>query len=84
VGRILFMYVGVNDVLVTVDLNFDEGTQSADAARAIAAVENQVRARFPMIRRLFIEAASVPAKQRWWTPSAALPPGDPQGEVIAP
>jgi hypothetical protein len=71
VGRILSMYVGVDDVLVTVDLDFDDGTQAADAALAIAAVEREVTARFPMIRRLFIEAAVVPPQQRWWTPQAA-------------
>jgi cation diffusion facilitator family transporter len=84
VGRILSMYVGVDDVLVTVDLDFNDGTQAADAALAIAVVEREVRARFPMIRRLFIEAASVPPQQRWWTPQAAPGPGDPQVASAAP
>jgi cation diffusion facilitator family transporter len=81
VGRILSMYVGVDDVLVTVDLDFDDGTQAADAALAIAAVERDVTARFPMIRRLFIEAAVVPPQQRWWTPDTTAPPLAPVAPV---
>ena len=32
VGRILSMYTGPDDALVTLDLDFDEGTAAADAA----------------------------------------------------
>ena len=60
VGRILSMYVGPDDVLVTLDIDFDDGTEAAEAAAAIAAVEQQVRSRFPMIKRLFIESGSAP------------------------
>ena len=70
VGRILSMYVGPDDVLVTMDLDFDEGTSAADAAIAIADVERQVRKRFPMIKRLFIESGSAPPPQRWSRPDA--------------
>jgi divalent metal cation (Fe/Co/Zn/Cd) transporter len=70
VGRILSMYVGPDDALVTMDLDFDEGTAAADAALAIADVERQVRKRFPMIKRLFIESGSAPQFQRWSRPDA--------------
>ncbi len=62
VGRVLSMYIGPNEVLVIVDVNFKEGTATGEAADAIAAIEQQVRARFPMIRRLFIEASEAPAE----------------------
>jgi cation diffusion facilitator family transporter len=75
VGRVLSMYVGPDDALVTMDLDFDEGTVAADAALAIAELERQVRARFPMIRRLFIEAASTSVQQRWSRPDAVRVPG---------
>jgi divalent metal cation (Fe/Co/Zn/Cd) transporter len=79
VGRVLSMYVGPDDALVTMDLDFDEGTAAADAGRAIAEVERQVRSRFPMIKRLFIESGSAPWAQRWSRPDAILaPPGEPQ------
>ncbi|QFZ84841.1 cation diffusion facilitator family transporter [Variovorax paradoxus] len=60
VGRVLSMYIGANEVLAIVDVNFKDGTATGEAADAIAAIEQQVRARFPMIRRLFIEASEAP------------------------
>jgi cation diffusion facilitator family transporter len=78
VGRVLSMYVGPDDVLVTMDLDFDDGTAAVDAAAAIAAVERQVRERYPMIKRLFIEAGTAPAQQRWSRPDSTQPPADPQ------
>ncbi len=70
VGRILSMYMGPDDALVTMDLDFDEGTAAADAALAIADIERRVRLRFPMIKRLFIESGSAPRQQRWSRPDA--------------
>lgn len=70
------MYVGPDDALVTMDLDFDEGTATSDAALAIAAIERQVRDRFPMIKRLFIEAGSAPLNQRWSGPDAIRSAGD--------
>ncbi|MGJ7567177.1 cation diffusion facilitator family transporter [Variovorax sp. GB1R11] len=61
VGHVLSMYVGPDDVLVVVDVNFHDDTDTGEAARAIAAIEKQVRARFPMIKCLFIEASDAPA-----------------------
>jgi cation diffusion facilitator family transporter len=78
VGRVLSMYIGPDDVLVTMDLDFDEGTAAADAAAAIAAIERQVRERYPMIKRLFIEAGTAPAQQRWSRPDSTQAPADPQ------
>jgi cation diffusion facilitator family transporter len=77
VGRVLSMYVGPDDVLVTMDLDFDDGTAAAEAATAIRNVERQVRERFPMIRRLFIEAGSGSSQQRWSRPDATQGPVDP-------
>ena len=78
VGRVLSMYIGPDDVLVTMDLDFDDGTAAADATAAIAAVERQVRERYPMIKRLFIEVGAAPAKQRWSRPDSTQAPADPQ------
>ena len=55
VGRVLSMYSGPDDVLVTVDLDFNEGTATGSAAATIAVIQRQVRERYPMIKRLFIE-----------------------------
>jgi cation diffusion facilitator family transporter len=56
VGRILSMYMGPDQVLAIIDLDFEDGTATEDAAGAIATLERAVRERYPMIKRLFIEA----------------------------
>ena len=77
VGRVLSMYVGPDDVLVTMDLDFDDGTAAAEAGTAIGNVERQVRERFPMIRRLFIEAGAASSQQRWSRPDSTQGAADP-------
>ena len=84
VGRVLSMYIGPDDVLVTMDLDFDPGTDAADAAAAIGEVERQVRERFPMIRRLFIESGSAPTQQRWSRPDAVPVVGEADAAQPAP
>lgn len=84
VGRILSMYMGPDDALVTMDLDFDEGTAAADAALAIAEVERQVRQRFPMIKRLFIESGSAPLQQRWTRPDAIRTLTEPSAAAESP
>ena len=74
VGRVLSMYIGPDDVLVTMDLDFADGTAAAEAGAAIAALERQVRERFPMIKRLFIEAGAAPGQQRWSRPDSTQGP----------
>jgi cation diffusion facilitator family transporter len=76
VGRVLSMYIGPDDVIVTMDLDFDDGTAAVDAAAAITAVEREVRAKYPMIKRLFIEAGTVPAQLRWSRPDSTAVPSD--------
>ncbi len=61
VGHVLSMYIGPDEVLVVVDVNFKDDVSTGEAGEAIAAIERQVRARFPMIKRLFIEASDAPA-----------------------
>ncbi len=70
VGRVLSMYVGPDDALVTMDIEFEPDVDAAEAAAAIAEAERQVRKRFPKIKRLFIESGSAPAHQRWSRPDA--------------
>jgi len=54
--HVLSMYIGAQEVLVTLDLDFDAGTGTDRAAAIIATIQREVRARYPMIRRIFIEA----------------------------
>ena len=53
-GAVLSMYLGPDEVLVTVDFDFADGTLADDAAATIETVEREVRKRYPMIRRLFV------------------------------
>ncbi len=68
------MWVGPDEALVTMDLDFDAGTDTADAALAMAEVKRRVRERFPMIKRLLIESGSAAAPQRWSRPDAIRAP----------
>ncbi|MGJ7582300.1 cation diffusion facilitator family transporter [Variovorax sp. RHLX14] len=61
VGQILSMYIGPEEVLVTLDLHFEDGTRTDDAAAAMTLIQKEVREKFPTIKRLFIEAGEVPA-----------------------
>jgi cation diffusion facilitator family transporter len=54
VGEVLSMYVGREEVLVTLQLSFAPGISVAEAAASLAKLEHDVRQRFPMIRRLFL------------------------------
>lgn len=70
-GHVLSMYIGADEVLVVVDVNFRDDTSTGDAADAVAAIERQVRARFPMIKRIFIEASDAPGQDK----ATQKPPG---------
>ncbi|MEO7338213.1 MAG: cation diffusion facilitator family transporter [Caldimonas sp.] len=64
VGPILSMYIGPDDVLVVMDVDFDETRDTVDATAAIDAIEQRVRERFPMIRRLYVDAGTARAAAR--------------------
>ena len=63
-GHVLSMYIGPNDVLVTMDVNFEGDAAADETSTIISTLEHQVRTRFPMIKRLFIEAGATPASSR--------------------
>lgn len=58
-GTPLTMYLGPNDVLLNLDLQFRDGLSSTDVATAVDGVEQRVRARYPQVKRIFIEAESI-------------------------
>jgi len=59
VGAVLSMYIGAEEVLVTLDVLFDPATTAGDAAAAIHRIEHRIRERFPKIRRIYIEGAGL-------------------------
>lgn len=58
VGPVLSMYIGADEVLVTIDVVFDPETPADDMTAAIRRIEARVRERFPRIRRIYIEAVA--------------------------
>jgi cation diffusion facilitator family transporter len=55
VGRVLSMYVGPEDLLITLDLTFAPDVPASEVAAAIRRIEKVVRERFPPVRRIFLE-----------------------------
>jgi cation diffusion facilitator family transporter len=64
VGPILGMYMGADDILLTLDVEFQPSTTAADAARAVDAIEKQIRTAYPKIKRIYIEGRSLAATMR--------------------
>ncbi|CAM5783940.1 cation diffusion facilitator family transporter [Rhizobacter fulvus] len=52
----LSMYIGRAEVLLVLDVEFADGTPAQRVAETVATIERQVRERFPVIRRIYIEA----------------------------
>ncbi len=57
VGKPLSMYLGRDAVLLTLDVEFRDGTSAERVAGTVAALERQVRQQFPLIRHIYVEAA---------------------------
>jgi cation diffusion facilitator family transporter len=58
VGQPFTMYFGPGTVLLALDVQFRVGLPSQELAQAVDRLEKSVRARFPEIKRIFIEAES--------------------------
>jgi cation diffusion facilitator family transporter len=56
VGPLLSMYIGADQVLLTLDAEFDPHASAADIAAAISELEKAIRERFDKITRIYIEA----------------------------
>ena len=56
VGRPLSMYIGADEVLLVLDVDFDDSTPAEQVAETIKAIEAEIRERFSKIRRIYIEA----------------------------
>ncbi|NSX17841.1 cation diffusion facilitator family transporter [Cupriavidus taiwanensis] len=63
-GLPLTMHLGPADVLVTLDVQFHPETVANGAAGAIDRIERRIRARFPQVSRIFIEARLMTAGAR--------------------
>ena len=59
VGRPLSMYIGADEVLLTLDVEFEPETPAEDTAAAVRRIEAEIRRRFEKIKRIYIEARSL-------------------------
>lgn len=55
-SRPLTMYMGPDDVLLVMDVVFSDGTPAEQVGRTVNAIERDMRAEYPRIRRIYIEA----------------------------
>lgn len=58
-GRILTLYLGPNDLLLTMDVTFKKECTRDDIMHAIDQIEGQIVRRFPQTTRIFIESESL-------------------------
>ncbi|WP_102958365.1 cation diffusion facilitator family transporter [Mangrovicella endophytica] len=58
VNEIRTMHLGPNDVLLTMSIDFADGVLSQQIEAAVSEIETRVKARYPIIRRLYIEVQS--------------------------
>jgi cation diffusion facilitator family transporter len=56
VGPLLSMYIGTDEVLVTTEVKFPGRPSLEGAADAVRRAEARIRARFPKVRRIYVEA----------------------------
>jgi cation diffusion facilitator family transporter len=56
VGLPLSMYIGADEVLLTLDVEFDRQAPAAEVAAAIESMERRIRERYARIKRIYIEA----------------------------
>ena len=58
VNEVLTMHFGPRDVLAAISLDFDDALPAEAAERTVSAVERQIKAAFPQVRRIFVEVQS--------------------------
>ncbi|NEV62605.1 cation diffusion facilitator family transporter [Thiorhodococcus minor] len=58
-GHPLTMHLGPKEVLLNLDIRFKQGLSNASLMSAVDRIEQAIRARYPEIRRIFIEAESL-------------------------
>jgi divalent metal cation (Fe/Co/Zn/Cd) transporter len=63
VGPLLSMYIGPDQVLLTLDVEFDPKASARSISDAVKSLEQQIRARFDKITRIYIEARAVDARR---------------------
>lgn len=58
-GRVLSMYLGPNDILLTLDVSFNENLKEGEVLHSIDVVEKKINEKYPEANRIFIEVESL-------------------------
>ncbi|MBJ3775054.1 cation diffusion facilitator family transporter [Acuticoccus mangrovi] len=74
VNEILTMHFGPHEILVTISADFSDRLSSADVEATVTRLENSVKAQYPDVRRLFIEAQGTREAQAAIAATAAASP----------
>lgn len=61
VNELLTMHLSPQDILVNASIDFEDGLPAEDVEAAVSAFEQQIKAKHPDVRRIFIEAQSLSA-----------------------
>ncbi|HSR55090.1 MAG TPA: cation diffusion facilitator family transporter [Alphaproteobacteria bacterium] len=64
INEVLSMHLGPQDVLVNISIDFREGISSGEVETTITSLERRVKAAYPQIKRVFIEAQGWASHQR--------------------
>ena len=71
-NEVLSMHFGPEDVLVAMSLDFEDGLPSERVEESVSRMERRIKATFPQVRRVFIEAQSWTAHRRSAQEAAAV------------
>ena len=74
VGWPLSMYIGRDEVLLTLDVQFDPSASAANVMEATRTIRDDIRRQFPVIQRIYIEPVA-------YSSTAQLPDGGAQRRV---
>jgi cation diffusion facilitator family transporter len=58
-ARPLSMYLGPDEILLTLDVVFERSSTADEIVAAVANIEREIRLRYPKITRIYIEAQSI-------------------------
>jgi divalent metal cation (Fe/Co/Zn/Cd) transporter len=68
----LSMYLGPNEILLTLDVDFERDSTADEIVAAVANIEHDIRAQHPKITRIYIEARSIVGAARMTSPHQSL------------
>ncbi|WP_375436925.1 cation diffusion facilitator family transporter [uncultured Hymenobacter sp.] len=78
IRRPLTMYMGPHDVVLALDVDFQDHISANEVEQAVRRLQDTIRARYPDFKRIFIEAKSIAGKQRAPLPSDSSAAVSPQ------